>query len=154
MEEPENININADGNEENNGAGQEQPLRNDNNNNNNGNDGQNQRGNNMNDEVNWNPMEWERAAEELTWERLLGLDGSLLFLEHVLWVVSFTTLFILIFEFCPYHIGHFTLVGLQMQEYVRVPHFETLLVTLSGYGVVGIFLVLLHGFASTLRLRK
>ena len=24
----------------------------------------------------WNPMEWDRAAEELTWERLLGLDGS------------------------------------------------------------------------------
>ena len=31
----------------------------------------------------WNPMEWDRAAEELTWERLLGLDGSLVFLEHV-----------------------------------------------------------------------
>ena len=31
-------------------------------------------------------MEWDRAAEELTWERLLGLDGSLVFLEHVFWV--------------------------------------------------------------------
>lgn len=29
------------------------------------------------DEANWNPIEWDRAAEELTWERLLGLDGSL-----------------------------------------------------------------------------
>lgn len=29
------------------------------------------------DEANWNPMEWDRAAEELTWERLLGLDGSM-----------------------------------------------------------------------------
>lgn len=28
----------------------------------------------------WNPIEWDRAAEELTWERLLGLDGSLVFL--------------------------------------------------------------------------
>lgn len=27
-----------------------------------------------NDDVNWNPIEWDRA-EELTWERLLGLDG-------------------------------------------------------------------------------
>ena len=45
----------------------------------------------------WNPMEWDRAAEELTWERLLGLDGSLVFLEHVFWVVSLNTLFILIF---------------------------------------------------------
>ena len=42
-------------------------------------------------------MEWDRAAEELTWERLLGLDGSLVFLEHVFWVVSLNTLFILVF---------------------------------------------------------
>lgn len=36
------------------------------------------------DEANWNPMEWDRAAaEELTWARLLGLDGSMVFLEHV-----------------------------------------------------------------------
>ena len=40
-------------------------------------------------------MEWDRAAEELTWERLLGLDGSLVFLEHVFWVVSLNTLFVL-----------------------------------------------------------
>ena len=45
----------------------------------------------------WNPMEWDRAAEELTWERLLGLDGSLVFLEHVFWVVSLNTLFIVVF---------------------------------------------------------
>ena len=48
--------------------------------------------------------------EELTWERLLGLDGSLVFLEHVFWVISINTLFILIFAFCPYHIGHFATV--------------------------------------------
>ena len=42
-------------------------------------------------------MGWGRAAEELTWERLLGLDGSLIFLEHVFWVVSLNTLFVLIF---------------------------------------------------------
>ena len=49
------------------------------------------------DDGQWNPMEWDRAAEELTWERLLGLDGSLVFLEHVFWVVSLNTLFILVF---------------------------------------------------------
>lgn len=38
------------------------------------------------DDGNWNPMEWNAAGEELTWERLLGLDGSLVFLEHVFWV--------------------------------------------------------------------
>ena len=71
--------------------------------------------------------EWDAAAEELTWDRvsvkpsnssskiqglrrgaywecdgnlrfqLLGLDGSLVFLEHVFWVVSLNTLFILVF---------------------------------------------------------
>ena len=48
------------------------------------------------EEANWNPMEWDRPAEELTWERLLGLDGSLLFLEHVFWVMSLNTLFIMV----------------------------------------------------------
>ncbi|XP_023074054.1 E3 ubiquitin-protein ligase MARCH6 isoform X2 [Piliocolobus tephrosceles] len=32
------------------------------------------------DDMNWNALEWDRAAEELTWERMLGLDGSLVFL--------------------------------------------------------------------------
>lgn len=52
------------------------------------------------EEANWNPMEWDRPAEELTWERLLGLDGSLLFLEHVFWVISLNTLFIIVSFFC------------------------------------------------------
>ena len=52
---------------------------------------------NVGDDGQWNPMEWDRAADELTWERLLGLDGSLVFLEHVFWVVSLNTLFILVF---------------------------------------------------------
>lgn len=42
----------------------------------------------------WQPFELQ---DELTWERLLGLDGSLVFLEHVFWVISLNTLFILVF---------------------------------------------------------
>ena len=38
-------------------------------------------GDNAQDEGNWNPIEWDRAVEELTWERLLGLDGSLVSLK-------------------------------------------------------------------------
>nr|XP_038957879.1 E3 ubiquitin-protein ligase MARCHF6 isoform X3 [Rattus norvegicus] len=72
------------------------------------------------DDMNWNALEWDRAAEELTWERMLGLDGSLVFLEHVFWVVSLNTLFILVFAFCPYHIGHFSLVGLGFEEHVSL----------------------------------
>ncbi|XP_011314969.1 E3 ubiquitin-protein ligase MARCH6 isoform X2 [Fopius arisanus] len=100
------------------------------------------------EEANWNPMEWDRPAEELTWERLLGLDGSLLFLEHVFWVISLNTLFILVFAFCPYNIGHFTIIGLGLQEHAAASHFEGLVTTLCGYGVIGGTLVVLHTLAA------
>lgn len=72
----------------------------------------------------WNPLEWERAAEELTWERLLGLDGSLVFLEHVFWVVSLNTLFILVFAFCPYHMGSLAVSALGLKNHVTASHFQ------------------------------
>ena len=31
---------------------------------------------NLGDDGQWNPMEWDRAAEELTWERLLGMFSN------------------------------------------------------------------------------
>lgn len=102
----------------------------------------------------WNPMEWDRAAEELTWERLLGLDGSLVFLEHVFWVVSLNTLFILVFAFCPYHIGHFTMMGLKVKAGNSGIHFSGLLVTMVGYCMIGVSLVLLHSLSSVLRFKK
>ncbi|RUS79521.1 hypothetical protein EGW08_012719 [Elysia chlorotica] len=106
------------------------------------------------DDNNWNPIEWDRAAEELTWERLLGLDGSLVFLEHVFWVVSLNTLFILVFAFCPYHVGHFALVGAKMDIMVTATHFEGLLTTLAGYLVIAVFLLLIYSLCSLTRLRK
>jgi len=102
----------------------------------------------------WNPMEWDRAAEELTWERLLGLDGSLVFLEHVFWVVSLNTLFILVFAFCPYHIGHFTLVGFKLKAGVVGVHFSGLLITMTGYCMIGLCLVTLHSASSLLKFRR
>jgi len=58
------------------------------------------------DDGNWNPMEWNAAGEELTWERLLGLDGSLVFLEHVFWVCYSPlppcgSLYFAFFRLCP-----------------------------------------------------
>ncbi|KAM3840305.1 E3 ubiquitin-protein ligase MARCHF6 isoform 2-T2 [Vipera latastei] len=93
------------------------------------------------DDMNWNALEWDRAAEELTWERMLGLDGSLVFLEHVFWVVSLNTLFILVFAFCPYHIGHFSIVGLGFEEYVQASHFEGLITTIVGYMLLAVSLI-------------
>lgn len=100
------------------------------------------------DEANWNPIEWDRAAEDLTWERLLGLDGSLVFLEHVFWVVSLNTLFILLFAYIPYHVGHGAVVLLGLHEYAMAAHFEGLVTTLCGYCAIGMIFVLLQGLAS------
>uniref|UniRef100_A0A672QIE4 RING-type E3 ubiquitin transferase n=1 Tax=Sinocyclocheilus grahami TaxID=75366 RepID=A0A672QIE4_SINGR len=106
------------------------------------------------DDMNWNALEWDRAAEELTWERMLGLDGSLVFLEHVFWVVSLNTLFILVFAFCPYHIGHFSVVGLGFEEYVRASHFEGLVTTVVGYVLLAITLIVCHGLAALVRFQR
>ncbi|XP_045422276.1 E3 ubiquitin-protein ligase MARCHF6 [Lemur catta] len=106
------------------------------------------------DDMNWNALEWDRAAEELTWERMLGLDGSLVFLEHVFWVVSLNTLFILIFAFCPYHIGHFSLVGLGFEEHVQASHFEGLITTIVGYILLAITLIICHGLATLVKFHR
>ncbi len=89
-------------------------------------------------------MEWDRAAEDLTWDRLLGLDGSLLFLEHVFWVISLNTLFILVFAFCPYHMGHYCMYGFKLDKYIEKTHFEGLITTLTGYVIFATFLVTGH----------
>ncbi|XP_074843946.1 E3 ubiquitin-protein ligase MARCHF6 isoform X1 [Carettochelys insculpta] len=106
------------------------------------------------DDMNWNALEWDRAAEELTWERMLGLDGSLVFLEHVFWVVSLNTLFILVFAFCPYHIGHFSVVGLGFEEYIQASHFEGLITTIVGYVLLAITLIVCHGLAALVKFQR
>ncbi|KAM8967009.1 E3 ubiquitin-protein ligase MARCHF6 [Pelodytes ibericus] len=106
------------------------------------------------DDMNWNALEWDRAAEELTWERMLGLDGSLVFLEHVFWVVSLNTLFILVFAFCPYHIGHFSVVGLGFEDYVRASHFEGLITTIVGYVLFAVNLIVCHGLAAIVKFQR
>uniref|UniRef100_A0A8C3GC73 RING-type E3 ubiquitin transferase n=1 Tax=Cyclopterus lumpus TaxID=8103 RepID=A0A8C3GC73_CYCLU len=106
------------------------------------------------EDLNWNALEWDRAAEELTWERMLGLDGSLVFLEHVFWVMSLNTLFILVFAFCPYHIGHFSVVGLGFEEYVKASHFDGLVTTILGYILLAGALIVCHAFASLVKFQR
>uniref|UniRef100_A0A673ZZ98 RING-type E3 ubiquitin transferase n=1 Tax=Salmo trutta TaxID=8032 RepID=A0A673ZZ98_SALTR len=98
------------------------------------------------DDMNWNALEWDRAAEELTWERVR--------LEHVFWVVSLNTLFILVFAFCPYHIGHFSVMGLGFEEYVQASQFEGLITTIVGYILLAMTLILCHGFAALVRFQR
>lgn len=107
------------------------------------------------EEANWNPMEWDRAAEELTWERLLGLDGSMVFLEHVFWVISINTIFIFIFAFCPFSIGNFAISFLGLIKPGKpLMHFHGLLTTLVGYCIIGITLLELHAVAKFFKLRR
>ena len=94
--------------------------------------------NNIDDdaEVNWNIADWDHDADEPSWERILGLDGSFLFVEHVFWVIALNTLIILVFTFCPYHLGHFFLLFVDLHSYVIATKFEGVLTTLCGYVLV------------------
>ncbi|XP_031563606.1 E3 ubiquitin-protein ligase MARCH6-like [Actinia tenebrosa] len=110
--------------------------------------------NNVDDENNWNPVEWERGAEELTWERMLGLDGSLVFLEHVFWVVSLNTSFILVFAFCPFHIGQFAVILFSIEETVQSTKFEGILTTVLGYVILAMCLILCHTVSSLFSFKR
>ena len=58
---------------------------------------------------------------------MLTVEGSLVFLEHVIWVVSLNTQFILVYAFCPDHTGHFSSVRLGFEEHIQASHFEGLI---------------------------
>nr|XP_039255512.1 E3 ubiquitin-protein ligase MARCHF6-like [Styela clava] len=109
---------------------------------------------NEGDDGNWNALEWDRAAEELTWERMLGLDGSLVFLEHVFWVVSLNTLFILVFAFCPYHLGHFVLAAVDLDVYLVASRFEGFLTTLFGYVILTVAFFVCHAAMFLLKMQR
>uniref|UniRef100_A0A8C0E855 E3 ubiquitin-protein ligase MARCHF6 n=1 Tax=Bubo bubo TaxID=30461 RepID=A0A8C0E855_BUBBB len=108
------------------------------------------------DDMNWNALEWDRAAEELTWERMLGLDGSLVFLvSKILFHGLFSTSFCLCYAaFCPYHIGHFSIVGLGFEEYVQASHFEGLITTIVGYVLLAVTLIVCHGLAALVKFQR
>jgi E3 ubiquitin-protein ligase MARCH6 len=71
--------------------------------------------------------------EELTWERMLGLDGSFVFLEHVFWVVSLNTLFIFVFAYTPYHVGRSIYSTLHILSLLESSQIAGGLFTLTGF---------------------
>jgi hypothetical protein len=103
-------------------------------------------GNAQNQEHNHNWIDWDRAADDLTWERLLGLDGSLQFLEHVFWVVTLNTLFILIFAYAPYHLGKIVTSSKTFRRIIIDTRFTNPINTLTTYGKISIILLLLIPF--------
>uniref|UniRef100_A0A3P8X5A6 E3 ubiquitin-protein ligase MARCHF6 n=1 Tax=Cynoglossus semilaevis TaxID=244447 RepID=A0A3P8X5A6_CYNSE len=112
------------------------------------------------EDLNWNALEWDRAADELTWEKvriiffLNSLSCSKQNCEHVFWVVSLNTLFILVFAFCPYHIGHFSVVGLGFEDYITASHFDGLITTIVGYILLAAALMVCHVFASLVKFQR
>lgn len=45
-------------------------------------------------------VEPQRFVDELTWQKLIGLDGSFAFIEHVFWTISLNVVFNIIFCKC------------------------------------------------------
>lgn len=65
---------------------------------------------------------------------MLGLDGSFVFLEHVFWVVSLNTLFILLFAYIPHQLGKVVLSSFltRNEQNSNFFHFEGAINTVFG----------------------
>ncbi|CBY09884.1 unnamed protein product [Oikopleura dioica] len=92
--------------------------------------------------------------EELTWERMLGLDGSFVFLEHVFWVVSLNTLFIFVFAYTPYHVGRSIYSTLHILSLLESSQLAGGLFTLTGYVFFGLIFLGFHLISSKMNMEK
>lgn len=98
-------------------------------------------------------IEWDRGAEDVTWERVFGLDGTFAFLENVFWLITLNTLFILGFAFVPYNFGNFVFRQMNIETIVS-PQFDRFLNIFVGYIIIDIFLFLLHTLTSLTRFNR
>ncbi|ETN69420.1 zinc finger, C3HC4 type [Necator americanus] len=101
-------------------------------------------------EDNWRDL--DRLGDELTWQRLLGLDGSLVFLERVVWVISLDTLFTIMFAYAPYKLGFYILNKCGVQQ--SIYYFPSIAAILTGYVAVTAIIYVLHYFVGLLRLES
>uniref|UniRef100_A0A1I7XD18 RING-type E3 ubiquitin transferase n=1 Tax=Heterorhabditis bacteriophora TaxID=37862 RepID=A0A1I7XD18_HETBA len=100
-------------------------------------------------EDNW--RDWDRLGDELTWQRLLGLDGSFVFLEHVFWVISLNTLFTVLFAYSPYKLGYFLLNKMGIQQ--KIHYFPSIAAILTGYLTVSVCVYVLHAIVGLLKIK-
>ncbi|KAI6178434.1 RING-CH-type domain-containing protein [Aphelenchoides besseyi] len=92
---------------------------------------------------NWGNV--DRMGEDMTWQRLVGLDGSFVFIENAFWVISLNFLFNVIFLYWPSIAGTAILELFELQE--SVTHFETAISILIGYAAVIQVVYVFHLFA-------
>ncbi|CAH8651698.1 unnamed protein product [Schistosoma rodhaini] len=104
--------------------------------------------------ANNDPADADGAPEAMNWKHLLGLDGSLNFLEHVLWLIALNTLFIVIFAFCPYHMGQFTVLGFNLERFINATHMEGFSTSLIGYIIFAFALILMHEIFAILNMPR
>jgi len=109
----------------------------------------------FNEGENQEPVEqWN--LEELTWERMLGLDGSFVFLEHVFWVVSLNTLFILLFAYIPHQLGRIVVGSFvpKSEPNTKYFHFEGAINTIVGYCMFGFMFMVSHVVSGLMNMDK
>jgi len=102
----------------------------------------------------WNP---DAIMEDLTWEKFLGLDGSFVFLEHVFWIISLNTSFILVFAFCPYYVGQIVMNLFGFDRKLTDTGFDGFVVLVFGYFLLAFGLVAIHWamkYTNVQRIRK
>ncbi|VDN97623.1 unnamed protein product [Rodentolepis nana] len=94
------------------------------------------------------------AVPPLTLERIFGLDGTMTFLEHVLWIIVLNVLFILIFASLPFFAGRavFSLLGIKTA--ILTSQIELILFSFIGYVMMASFLMFLFYLFKALKLPR
>jgi E3 ubiquitin-protein ligase MARCH6 len=75
-------------------------------------------------------------AEEITWARLLGLDGTYRFLEHVVWLIFLVSALIISFIFVPYQIGRLAAAITSLWDLLGIVTWKGAIATFIGYIIV------------------
>ncbi|KAL5106144.1 E3 ubiquitin-protein ligase MARCHF6 [Taenia crassiceps] len=84
------------------------------------------------------------AMPPLTLERIFGLDGTMTFLEHVLWIIVLNILFILFFASFPFYTGRTVISALGIKTSPLTPPIELILFSFIGYVVMATLLIISH----------
>ena len=97
---------------------------------------------------------WILGGDEMTWDRVLGLDGSYVFLEHALWIVTLNLMFILFFAFLPSQVGHQVCNFIGLSNTFTESQFQRPVETFFGYISISAFLCLFYVVCPLFSLRR